>query len=271
VLLTGKRALVMGVANNRSIAWGIARALHREGAALAFTYQSERLKESLVGLLDEIGGAEAFLTCPCDVTSDEQVAAVFEQVRAHWGGLDTLVHCLAFAGRDELSRPLSEVSRAGFALALDVSAYSLIRCAAAARPLLEAAGGGSIMTLTYNAVDRVVPSYKVMAVAKAALETSMRYLAAELGPVNVRVNAISSGPIRTLASSAVKGLAGFRDVVEEIAPLRRNVTTEEIGDAAVFLASDLSRAVTGNILFVDSGFHVLGVGGQLEVRKVPAG
>lgn len=271
MLLHGKRALIMGVANNRSIAWGIARAFHREGASLAFTYQGERLKENLVGLLNEIGGAENFPIFPCDVTSDDEVAAAFAGLRERWGGLEVLVHCLAFADRDDLVRPFSEISRKGFAMALDVSAYSLIRCAGAARPLLEAAGGGSIMTLTYNAVERVVPSYNVMAVAKAALETETRYLAAELGASNIRVNAISAGPLRTLAASAVKGLSGFRDAVEEIAPLRRNITTDEVGDVAVFLASDLSRSVTGNTIFVDSGFHVMGVAGQLEVRKKPEG
>jgi enoyl-[acyl-carrier protein] reductase I len=267
VLLKDTRALIMGVANNRSIAWGIARALHREGATLAFTYQGERLKENLVGLLDEIGGAERFPMLPCDVTSDDEVDRAFAGLTERWGRLNTLVHCLAYAGREELSRPFVEISRAGYALAMDVSAYSLIRCARAARPLFEAAGGGSILTLTYNAVERVVPSYNVMAVAKAALETEVRYLASELGPLNVRVNAISAGPVRTLAASAVKGISGFRDAVAEIAPLRRNVTTDEIGDVAVFLASDLSRAVTGNIIFADSGFHVMGVAGQLEVRK----
>lgn len=266
MLLHGKRALIMGVANNRSIAWGIARAFHREGATLAFTYQNERLKENLVGLLGEIGGADAYPLFPCDVTSDDEVDAVFEGLRDRWGALDVLVHCLAFADRDDLGRPFSEISRKGYALALDVSAYSLIRCAGAARPLFEAAGGGSVFTLTYNAVERVVPSYNVMAVAKAALECEVRYLAAELGAMGVRVNAISAGPLRTLAASAVKGLSGFRSAVEEIAPLRRNITQEDVGDVAVFLASDLSRAVTGNIIFVDSGFHVMGVAGQLEVR-----
>jgi enoyl-[acyl-carrier protein] reductase I len=269
MLLHGKRALVMGVANNRSIAWGIARAFRREGASLAFTYQGERLKENLVGLLNELGGAADFPIFPCDVTSDDEVATAFAGLKERWGGFDVLVHCLAFADRADLVRPFSEISRKGYAMALDISAYSLIRCAGAARPLLEA--GGSIMTLTYNAVERVVPSYSVMAVAKAALETEVRYLAAEFGALNIRVNAISAGPLRTLAASAVKGLSGFRDAVEEIAPLRRNITTEEVGDVAVFLASDLSRSVTGNTIFVDSGFHVMGVAGQLEVRKKPEG
>lgn len=271
MLLQGKRALIMGVANKRSIAWGIAHAFHREGAMLAFTYQSDRLKENLVELLGEIGGAGAYPLFPCDVTSDDEVAAVFAALAERWSALDVLVHCLAFADREDLSRPFSEISRKGFGLALDVSAYSLIRCTGAARPLLAAAGGGSIMTLTYNAVDRVVPSYNVMAVAKAALECEVRYLAAELGPQGVRVNAISAGPLRTLAASAVKGLSGFRDAVEEVAPLRRNVTQEEVADVAVFLASDLSRSVTGNTIFADSGFHVMGVAGQVEAQKKAEG
>ncbi len=270
MLLKGKRALIMGVANKRSIAWGIAQCFHREGATLAFTYQSDRLKENLVELLGEIGGAETFPMFPCDVASDEQVASVFAGLHERWGALDTLVHCLAFADREDLARPFSSISRKGYALAMDISAYSLISCAGAARSLLQAAGGGSVMTLTYNAVARVVPSYNVMAVAKAALECEVRYLAAELGPANIRVNAISAGPLRTLAASAVKGLSGFRDAVEQIAPLRRNVNQEEVGNVAVFLASDLSRAVTGNTLFADSGFHVMAVAGQVEVQQKKA-
>ncbi len=266
MLLQGKRAFIMGVANKRSIAWGIAQAFHREGASLAFTYQSDRLKENLVELLDEIGGAGVYPHFKCDVTSDDDIEAAFAGLKAHWGTLDVLVHCLAFADREDFTRPFSGISRKGYALALDISAYSLIRCAGAARPLMEATGG-SIFTLTYNAVDRVVPSYNVMAIAKAALECEMRYLAAELGPLNIRVNAISAGPLRTLAASAVKGLSGFRDAVKEIAPLRRNITQEEVGDVAIFLASDLSRSVTGNTIFADSGFHVMGVAGQNEVRK----
>ncbi len=267
MLLSGKRALIMGVANKRSIAWGIAQAFHREGARLAFTYQNDRLKENLVELLAEIGGADAHPTFPCDVASDGQIEAVFAGLRERWEALDVLVHCLAFADREDLARPFSEISRKGYALALDISAFSLMRCAGAARPLLEAAGGGSIFTLTYNAVDRVVPSYNVMAVAKAALECEVRYLAAELGAKNIRVNAISAGPLRTLAASAVRGISGFRNAVEEVAPLRRNVTQEEVGDVAVFLASDLSRSVTGNTIFADSGFHIMGVAGMAEVAK----
>lgn len=259
MLLKGKKTLIMGVANQRSIAWGVAAAFHREGAELAFTYQSERLKENLDELLDTIGGRKSFLTFPCDVAQDDQVADVFAALKDRWGGLDALAHCIAFANRDDLARPFHEISRSGYALALDVSAYSLLAVARHAAPLMAGNGGGSIFTMTYNAVERVVPGYNVMAVAKAALETEVRYLAAELGPSQIRVNAISAGPLKTLAGSAVKGISKLRDLTEEIAPLRRNITSDDVGDVAVFLASDLSRAVTGNTLFVDSGFHLMGI------------
>lgn len=262
MLLRGKRALIMGVANKRSIAWGIATAFHREGAELAFTYQNERLKANLDELLDTLGGRERFLALPCDVTSDEQLDQAFGTLRERWDRLDAVAHCIAYAGRDELARPFHEISRSGFALALDVSAYSLIAVARHAAPLMTA--GGSILTLTYNAVERVVPAYGVMAVAKAALETAVRYLAADLGPRQIRVNAISAGPLRTLAGSAVRGISRLRDLTEELAPLRRNITQEDVGDAAVFLASDLARAITGVVLFVDSGFHVMAVPAALE-------
>jgi enoyl-[acyl-carrier protein] reductase I len=259
VLLKGKRALIMGVANKRSLAWGITTAFQREGAELAFTYLNDRLKENLDELLDGIGGRTAFPTYPCDVQSDEQLESCFAALGDRWGRLDVLVHSIAFADREDLSRPFHEISRSGYALALDVSAYSLIATARRAAPMMSQDGGGSIFTLTYNAVERVVPGYNVMAVAKAALETSVRYLAAELGPRQIRVNAISAGPMKTLSGSAVKGISRLRDLTEEIAPLRRNITQEDVGDVAVFLASDLSRAVTGNTIFVDSGFHVIGV------------
>lgn len=259
MLLKGKRALIMGVANKRSIAWGIAEAFHREGAELAFTYQTERLKENLDELLDTIGGRERYLSFPCDVSSDDHLRAVFNELQERWGRADAVAHCIAYAEREDLSRPFHEISRSGYKLALDISAYSLIPTARYAAPLMETDGGGSILTLTYNAVDRVVPGYNVMAVAKAALETEVRYLAAELGPRQIRVNAISAGPLKTLAASAVKGISRIRDLTEEVAPLRRNITQEDVGDVAVFLASDLARAVTGNIIFVDSGFHIMGV------------
>ncbi len=257
MLLKGKRALVMGVANKRSIAWGIATAFHREGAELAFTYQNDRLKENLDELLDTIGGRTAFPVFPCDVADDGQIDAVFAGISAKWEGLDVLVHCLAFANRDDLARPLHEVSRGGYALTLDISAYSLLATARHAATLMTR--GGSIMTLTYNAVERVVPGYNVMAIAKAALEAEARYLASELGPRNIRVNTISAGPLKTLAGSAVKGISRLQDITEQVAPLRRNINQDEVGDVAVFLASDLARAVTGNIIFVDSGFHVMGI------------
>jgi enoyl-[acyl-carrier protein] reductase I len=257
MLLKGKRALIMGVANKRSIAWGIAEAFYREGAELAFTYQSERLKENLDELLDGIGGRSRFPTYPGDVTVDDQLDAIFGALKDRWGGLDALAHCIAFADRDDLARPLNEVSRDGFALTLNVSAYSLLAIARRAAALMT--GGGSIFTLTYNAVERVVPGYNIMAIAKAALEAEVRYLASELGGSGVRVNAISAGPLKTLAGSAVKGISKLRDVTEEMAPLRRNITIEDVGDVAAFLASDLSRAVTGNTIFVDSGFHIMGM------------
>jgi enoyl-[acyl-carrier protein] reductase I len=257
VLLKGKKALVMGVANKRSIAWGIAEAFHREGADLAFTYQSERLRANLDELLDAIGGHATFPTFPCDVQDDEQVRSVFAAVGDRWGRLDVLAHCIAFADREDLSRPFPEISRKGYALALDISAYSLIAAARHAAPLMTQ--GGSILTLTYNAVERVVSGYNVMAVAKAALETEVRYLAAELGPAQIRVNAISAGPLKTLAASAVRGISKLRDLTEQTSPLRRNITQEDVGDVAVFLASDLARAVTGNTIFVDSGFHLMSV------------
>jgi enoyl-[acyl-carrier protein] reductase I len=191
------------------------------------------------------------------VQDDEQVRSVFAAVGDRWGRLDVLAHCIAFADREDLSRPFPEISRKGYALALDISAYSLIAAARHAAPLMTQ--GGSILTLTYNAVERVVSGYNVMAVAKAALETEVRYLAAELGPAQIRVNAISAGPLKTLAASAVRGISKLRDLTEQTSPLRRNITQEDVGDVAVFLASDLARAVTGNIIFVDSGFHLMSV------------
>ncbi len=259
MLLRGKKALILGVANKRSMAWGIASAFHREGAELAFTYQHERFKENLDELLDTLGGRDRFPTFPYDAQVDAHLVAIMDDLRERWGHLDAIAHCIAFADRDDLARPFHQISRAGYALALDISAYSLLAVARYAAPLMEGPGGGSLFTLTYNAVDRVVPGYNVMAIAKAALETQVRYLAAELGPTQIRVNAISAGPVKTLAASAVKGLSKLRDATEEIAPLRRNIDPEDVGDVAVFLASNLSRAVTGNTIFVDSGFHIMGL------------
>lgn len=260
-LLKGKRALVMGVADRHSIAWGIAQAMHSQGAALAFTYQQEekgRLERNLRSLLKDLGNPEDFPIFPCDVTSDADIGSAFVGVAGALGGLDSLVHAVAYADRDDLNRPFSEISRGGYKMALEISAYSLNAVSRAAAPLMEQAGGGSIMTLTYNAVEKAVPGYSAMAAAKAALEVGVRYLAAELGPRKIRVNAISAGPVRTLSASAVKGISMLRRWTEEASPLRENITPEDVGNTAVYLASDMSRMVTGNIIFVDSGTHILG-------------
>lgn len=259
-LLTGKKALIMGVANKRSIAWGIASAFHREGAELAFTYAIERLKENVVELVQTLPDHEKVPVLPCDVTKPAEIEAVYAELAKTWGKLDVLVHCIAFAPLEELKGRFVDVTCNGLKTAIEVSAYSLIAITKPALPLFEKAGGGSVMSLTYDAVNKVVPSYNAMAIAKAALETETRYLAADLGPQNVRVNAISSGPLKTMAASAVKGISALRDAVELKAPLRRNVTQEEVGDVAVFLASPLSRCVTGATIFADCGFNVLGPG-----------
>jgi enoyl-[acyl-carrier protein] reductase I len=261
VLLAGKKALIMGVANKRSIAWGIAEAFRREGAELAFTYASDRLKENVDELVQTLPGHEQVPVLPCDVSQDEQITRAFADLGERWGGtLDVLVHSIAFAPREELGGDFRDTTRGGFQLALDVSAYSLVAVSRAAAPLMQRAGGGSILCLTYDAVARVVPSYNVMAIAKAALEAETRYLAADLGRHAIRVNAISAGPLKTLAASAVKGLSKLQKSVEERAPLRRNVTQEEVGDVAVFLASGLSRCVTGATLYADCGFSIVGQG-----------
>jgi enoyl-[acyl-carrier protein] reductase I len=252
-LLEGKTALVLGVANKWSIAYAIAQAFRREGAKLLLTYQSERQKETVEEFGNELGAAEVFA---CDVTKDGDLLQLTEKVKAH-GRLDVLVHSLAFANREDLSRPFVETSREGFALAHDVSAYSLVSVARAVAPLMTE--GGSVMTLTYLGANRVMVNYNVMGVAKAALEASMRYLAADLGPQKIRVNAISAGPIKTTSARGVKDFSTMLAKVEERAPLRRNCTLEEVADAAVFLASDLGRGVTGNVMYVDAGFQIMGL------------
>jgi enoyl-[acyl-carrier protein] reductase I len=260
-LVAGKRALVMGVADRHSLAWGIAQSLHAQGARLAFTYQEEprgRIEKNVRDLISTLGKAESFLIYPCDVREDASVDKLFANIRDEWGGLDALAHCIAYADRDDLNRPFSQISREGYKLAMEVSAYSLNAVCRSAAPLMEAAGGGSIMTLTYNAVERAVPGYGAMAAAKAALETGVKYLAVELGPSKIRVNAISAGPVRTLSASAVKGISSLRRWTEQASPLRENIGLEDVGNTAVFLASDMSRMVTGNVIFVDSGTHVLG-------------
>ncbi len=252
-LFDGKRVLVFGVANERSIAWGITQAMRREGARIGLSYVNETMEKRVRPLGEEIG---AELILPCDVTSDEELGAVFRQVREHWGGLDVLVHSIAFADRKDLDGRFVETSRDGFLRALEISAYSLVDLTRRAAPLL-AASGGNIVTLSYYGAQKVVPNYNVMGVAKAALEASVRYLAADLGPEGIRVNAISAGPIKTLAAAGVKGFRTMLGIAEERAPLRRNVTQDEVGSAALFLCSDMGRGVTGEILFVDAGYHII--------------
>ena len=253
-LLDGKNALIFGVANDHSIAWGIAQALHEAGAEVGFSSIESLLDKRVRPLAASIGST---FVEPCDVQSDAEIARVF----ARWGethdGLDVLVHALAFAKREDLSGAFVDTSRDGFALALDVSAYSLVALARAAKPLLHP--GSSILTLTYYGADKVVANYNVMGVAKAALEASVRYLAADLGPAGVRVNAISAGPVRTLAATGIAGFKRMYGSFAEVAPLRANITIEDVGRSALYLASDLSSAVTGEVLFVDGGFNIVGV------------
>jgi len=254
--LAGKQGLVVGVANKRSIAWAIAQAAASAGARLALTYQGERLEENVRDLGETL---EAPLIMPCDVGSDEQIAAVATALEREFGGLDFLVHGAAFAPKSDLDNAFAQTSREGFRIALDVSAYSLIALTRAVAPLMERRGGGSVITLTYLGSQRVVPHYNVMGVAKAALETSVRYLASDLGSRNIRVNAISAGPIKTLAAAGITGFSSILHVYPERAPLRRNIETSEVADAALFLLSARSRGVTGEILFVDAGYHVTGL------------
>ncbi len=256
--LEGKKALVMGVANKRSIAWGIATAFQREGASLAFNYAIERLKPNVEELVATLPDRDKIPVMPCDVTKQEEIDALFAEIEKRWGTLDILVHCIAFAPLEELKGSFSAISRGGLLSAIDISAYSLVALTRGAMPLFEKAGGGSVMSLTFNAAERVVPSYNVMAIAKAALEAETRYLAADLGSKNIRVNTISAGPLKTLAASAVKGISAARELWEAKSPLRRNVTQEEIGNVAVFLASEWSRSVTGATIFADNGMNIMG-------------
>jgi enoyl-[acyl-carrier protein] reductase I len=254
--LSGKHGLVVGVANKRSIAWGIAQAAAAEGARLALTYQSERLKENVDELAAKL---ENPLILPCDVAVDQQIDQVAAAVDREFGGLDFLVHGAAFAPADALSKPFVETSRESFRIALDVSAYSLVALTRAVAPLMARRGGGSILTLTYIGSQRVYTNYNVMGVAKAALESAVRYLAAELGPQNIRVNAISAGAIKTLAAAGISGFSNILQVYRDRAPLRRGVDQSEVADAAVFLLGPASRAITGTVVMVDAGFHAVGL------------
>jgi enoyl-[acyl-carrier protein] reductase I len=253
-LLTGKRALVLGVANDHSIAWGIAQAMHREGADLGFTFVGPSIEKRLRPLAQSVGSN---LIVPCDVTSDDDVAGLAGAVADKWATVEVVVHAVAFALREDLQGRFVDTSRAGFRAALEVSAYSLVAIARALEPLMPA--GSAILTLTYFGAEKVLPNYNVMGVAKAALEASVRYLAADLGGRGIRVNAISAGPVRTLSAA---GITGFKDMMRhhaERAPLRRSITRDEIGGTAVFLASDLASAITGEIIHADGGYNILGV------------
>jgi len=252
----GKRALVVGVANDRSLAWAIAQELHAQGAEVALTFQGEALEKRVRPLAAQIG---AQVIGELDVTSDEQIAARFANLRQLWGGLDILVHAVAFAEREDLRDRFLGVSRLGFTRALEISAYSLVALARAAEPLMEARGGGAILTLSYLGAVRAVPNYNVMGVAKAALEACVRYLALDLGPRNIRVNALSAGPARTLSSSAIRDFHTMMHEVEQRAPLKRAMKTEEAGKMAAVLLSDLSSGVTGQTVYVDAGYSIVGV------------
>jgi enoyl-[acyl-carrier protein] reductase I len=253
MLLHGKNGLIIGVANKHSIAWAIAQSAAGQGAQLIFNYQNERLRENVEELVAAMSGAKAF---PCDVGSDTEIAALMQQVQKEFGRLDFLVHSVAFAPREELTGQFVNTSRHGFATALDVSAYSLVAVTRSAVPLMT--DGGSVVTLTYLGAERVVPHYNVMGVAKAALEASVRYLAHDLGPKNIRVNAISAGPIKTLAARGVSGISKMVDHHREFAPLRRATEQDEVGDTALFLVSPLGRGITGEVIYVDGGYHILG-------------
>lgn len=249
-LMTGKRGIIFGVANELSIAWGIAKQLHAAGATLAFTYPNEALEKRVRPLAESV---DADLILPCDLAKDEDIDAVYAEVEKKWGKIDFVVHAVAFANRQDLKNSFSQTSRDGFGLAMDISAYTLVAVTRGALPLMK--DGGSIVTLTYLGAQRAVPNYNVMGVAKAALEASVRYLAAELGEKNIRVNAISAGPIKTLASSAVGQFKEKLRIMDEIAPLRRTVTQEEVGKSALYMLSDLATGVTGEVHYVDAGFN----------------
>jgi enoyl-[acyl-carrier protein] reductase I len=253
-LLEGKTALVMGVANRWSIAWAVAQAFAREGARLVFTFQGERQEQDVRELAGTLGTP---LVLPCDVSHDEELAALAQAIEQQAGGLDAAVHSIAFANREDLGGAFVDTSRAGFNLALEVSAFSFVSMARHLQPVLRP--GAGLLTLTYIGSTRVMPNYNVMGVAKAALEASVRYLASDLGPRGIRVNAISAGPIKTASARAVQGFSRILEVMEHRAPLRRNTDPAEVADAAVFLCSPLARGITGEVLFVDGGYHITGL------------
>jgi len=254
ITLEGKTCVILGVANKRSIAWACARSLSREGMRIAFTYIGERMEKTVRGLAEECPGS---IVLPCDVTKPEEIDAAFDKIGEEFGHLDAVVHAVAFAKKEELEGDFYHTSKDGYMLAHEVSAYSLTAVTRRALPLMEGRDG-SIVTLSYLGGDRVVPNYNVMGIAKAALEASVRYLAADLGQRGIRVNAISAGPVRTLSASGISGFNNMLDSIEERAPMRRNITADEVGDTCLFLCSPLSRGITGTTIFVDAGYHIMG-------------
>ena len=259
--LTGKRALIVGLASNRSIAWGIAQAMHREGAEIALTYQNDKLKGRVEKMAAEVG---CDIVLPLDVTSDEQIEAVFEDLGRHWDGLDIIVHSVAYAPREALEGSyIDGVTRENFAIAHDISSYSFAALAKAGRGMMQGRNG-ALLTLSYLGAVRALPNYNVMGVAKASLEANVRYLAYSLGPEGTRVNAISAGPIRTLAASGIANFRKLLDYAEQNSPLRRNVTIEDVGNTAAFLCSDLAAGITGEITYVDAGYNITGGAPQLD-------
>lgn len=255
--LDGKRALIVGCASNRSIAWGIAKALHREGAELAFTYQNEKLEGRVSKMAAELGSE---IIVPCDVSSDEQIDTVFDQLDNYWDGLDIIIHSVAFAPKEELEGDfLDNVTREGFRLSHEISSYSFAALAKAGRNMMEGRDA-SLITLSYLGAMRAMPNYNIMGLAKASLEANVRYMASCLGPDGIRVNAISAGPIKTLAAAGISDFRKMLTEVENTAPLRRNVTIDQVGNAAAFLGSDLSAGITGEIMYVDSGYSTVGMG-----------
>lgn len=254
-LLSGKRAIILGVANEKSIAWSIAQAFRNEGAEIALTYAGETLAKRVQPLAERIGSQ---IVIPCDVRSDTEISATFSELATHWDSLDILVHSVAFANKDELKGSFLDTSREGFSTALEISAYSLIACLRAAKPMMKG-DNPSALTLSYYGGQKVFPSYNVMGVAKAALEMSVKYLAEAVGPEGIRVNAISAGPIKTLAAAGVNGFNQIASVVQSKAPLRNNISQADVANAALYLASDLARGVTGEIHFVDNGYNIIGL------------
>jgi enoyl-[acyl-carrier protein] reductase I len=265
--LSGKRALIVGVASDRSIAWGIARAMRREGAELAFTYQNDRLKERVEKFAEQ---TQSKIVLPCDVASDPEIDAVFSRLGDSWDGLDIVIHSVGFAPREELAGSYIDVAtREGFRIAHEISSYSFTALAKAGRGLMKDRKG-SLLTLTYLGAERTAPNYNVMGLAKASLEANVRYLAQSLGPEGTRVNAISAGPIRTLAASGIEGFRKLLDYNDKTAPLRRGVTIDEVGNAAAFLCSDLASGITGEILYVDGGFNTVAIGSQFQEEVAKA-